>query len=95
MGTIAVGLKDSPSFLVNVDHCFVVSLKLLQFALRASSTSASVKELTEEGALFQAIRRLVTNSDCLFLAVLAGLVQFIFGGRIVPSVVSFGPRKPV
>ena len=44
------------------------------FALRASSASASEKGLTEEeGALLQAIRPLVTNPDCHFLAVLTAL----------------------
>ena len=39
---------------------FAASLKLLQFALRASSASATDKGLTEdEGALLQAIRPLV------------------------------------
>ena len=57
-------------------------MKLLQFALRASSASASTKGLTEEeGALFQAIRPLVTNPDCHFLAVLTVLVQSILEGR--------------
>ena len=51
-------------------------------ALRASSASASAKGLTEEeGALFQAIRPLVTNPDCHFLAVLTVLVQSILEGR--------------
>ena len=46
-------------------------MKLLQFALRVSSASAFAKELTEEeDALRQAIRPLVMNSDCHFLAVL-------------------------
>ena len=50
---------------------FAASVKLLQFALRASSASASANGLTEEeGALLQAIRPLVTNPDCHFLAVL-------------------------
>ena len=61
---------------------FAASVKLLQFALRASSASASANGLTEEeGALFQAIRPLVTNPDCHFLAVLTVLVQSILEGR--------------
>ena len=61
---------------------FAASVKLLQFALRAFSASASEKELTEEeGALLQAIRPLVRNPDCHFLAVLTALVQSILEGR--------------
>ena len=61
---------------------FAASVKLLQFALRASSASASEKGLSEEeGALLQAIRPLVTNPDCHFLAVLTALVQSILEGR--------------
>ena len=61
---------------------FAASVKLLQFALRAFSASASEKGLTEEeGALLQAIRPLVTNPDCHFLAVLTALVQSILEGR--------------
>ena len=61
---------------------FDASVKLLQFALRASSASASTKGLTEEeGALLQAIRPLVSNPDCHFLAVLTVLVQSILEGR--------------
>ena len=61
---------------------FAASVKLLQFALRASSATASDKELTEEeGALLQAIRPLVANPDCHFLAVLTTLVQSILEGR--------------
>ena len=61
---------------------FAASVKLLQFALRASSASATDKGLTEdEGALLQAIRPLVTNPDCHFLAVLTALVQSILEGR--------------
>ena len=49
---------------------FAASVKLLQFALRAFSASASEKGLNEEdGALLQASRPLVTNPDCHFLAV--------------------------
>ena len=61
---------------------FAASVKLLQFALRASSASACDKGLTEdEGALLQAIRPLVANPDCHFLAVLTALVQSILEGR--------------
>ena len=61
---------------------FAASVKLFQFALRASSASASDKGLTEdEGALLQAIRPLVTNPDCHFFAVLTALVQSILEGR--------------
>jgi len=57
---------------------FAASVKLLQFALRASSASATDNELTEEeGALLQAIR----PPDCHFLAVLTALVQSILEGR--------------
>eukprot|EP00434_Breviolum_minutum_P024134 symbB.v1.2.021305.t1/scaffold1793.1/size101111/2 len=41
----------------------------------------SAEELAEEGALLQAIRPLVTNPDCHFLAVLTVLVQSILEGR--------------
>ena len=58
------------------------SVKLLQFALLASSASASSKELIEdEVALLQAMRPLLTNPDCHFLAVLTALVQSILEGR--------------
>ena len=61
---------------------FAASVKLLQFALRASSASASEKGLSEEeGALLQAIRPLVANPDCHFLALLTALVQSILEGR--------------
>ena len=61
---------------------FAASVKLLQFALRAVSASASEKELTEEeGALLRAIRPLVRNTDCHFLAALTALVQSILEGR--------------
>ena len=57
---------------------FAASVKLLQFALRASSASASAKGMVEEEiALFLAIRPLVMNPDCHFLAVLAALVQSV------------------
>ena len=61
---------------------FAASVKLLQFALRAVSASASEKEVTEEeGALLRAIRPLVENTDCHFLAALTALVQSILEGR--------------
>ena len=61
---------------------FAASVKLLQFALRAVSASATEKELTEEeGALLRAIRPLVRNTDCHFLAALTALVQSILEGR--------------
>ena len=67
--------KFTPIFPGERGSLFAASVKLLQFALRASSASAS--GLTEEeGALFQAIRPLVTNPDCHFLA-----VQSILDGR--------------
>ena len=57
--------KFTPIFPGERGSLFAASVKLLQFALRASSASASAKGLTEEeGALFQAIRPLVTNLDC-------------------------------
>ena len=63
-------------------NLFAASVKLLQFALRASSASATDKELTEEeAALLQAIRPLVANPDCHFLAVLTVLVQSVLEGR--------------
>ena len=74
--------KFTPIFPGERGSLFAASVKLLQFALRASSASASAKGLTEEeGALFQAIRPLVTNPDCHFLAVLTVLVQSILEGR--------------
>ena len=61
---------------------FEASVKLLQFALRAVSASASENDLTEEeGALLRAIRPLVRNTDCQFLAALTSLVQSILEGR--------------
>ena len=61
---------------------FAASVKLLQFALRASSASTFAKELMEEEEAFlQAIRPLVTNPHCHFLAVLTALVQSILEGR--------------
>ena len=74
--------KFTPIFPGERGSLFAASVKLLQFALRASSASASTKGLNEEeGALFQAIRPLVTNPDCHFLAVLTVLVQSILEGR--------------
>ena len=74
--------KFTPIFPGERGSLFAASVKLLQFALRASSASASANGLTEEeGALFQAIRPLVTNPDCHFLAVLTVLVQSILEGR--------------
>ena len=61
---------------------FEASVKLLQFALRAVSASASENDLTEEeGALLRAIRPVVRNTDCHFLAALTSLVQSILEGR--------------
>ena len=61
---------------------FTAWVKLLQFALRAVSASASENDLTEEeGALLRAIRPLVHNADCHFLAALTALVQSILEGR--------------
>ena len=74
--------KFTPIFPGERGPLFAASVKLLQFALRASSASAFAKELTEEEeALLQAIRPLVTNPDCHFLAVLTALVQSILEGR--------------
>ena len=74
--------KFTPIFLGERGPLLAASVKLLQFALRASSASASAKGLTEEeGALLQAIRPLVTNPDCHFLAVLTVLVQSVLEGR--------------
>ena len=74
--------KFTPIFPGERGPLFAASVKLLQFALRASSASASGKGLTEEEeALRQAIRPLVTNPDCHFLAVLTVLVQSILEGR--------------
>ena len=74
--------KFTPIFPGERGPLFAASVKLLQFALRASSASASAKVLTEEEeALVQAIRPLVTNPDCHFLAVLTVLVQSILEGR--------------
>ena len=69
--------KFTPIFPGERGPLFEASVKLLQFALRASSASASTKGLTEEeGALLQAI-----HPDCHFLAVLTVLVQSILEGR--------------
>ena len=74
--------KFTPIFPGERGPLFTASVKLLQFALRVSSASASGKGLTEEEeALRQAIRPLVTNPDCHFLAVLTVLVQSILEGR--------------
>ena len=87
--------KFTPIFPGERGPLFAASVKLLQFALRASSASASAKGLTEEeGALFQAIRPLVTNPDCHFLAVLTVLVQSVLEGRTdCPISGVFGARK--
>ena len=70
---------------------FAASVKLLQFALRASSASAYAKGLTEEE---EAIRPLVTNPDCHFLALLTALVQSILEGRTDCSISGvFGAGK--
>ena len=74
--------KFTPISLKKRGRLFEASVKLLQFALRAVSASASDKDLTEEeGALFRAIRPLVRNTDCHFLAALTSLVQSILEGR--------------
>eukprot|EP00434_Breviolum_minutum_P019611 symbB.v1.2.017298.t1/scaffold1343.1/size124258/7 len=74
--------KFTPIFPGERGPLFAASVKLLQFALRASSASASEKVLTEEeDALLKAIRPLVANPDCHFLAVLTVLVQSILEGR--------------
>ena len=89
--------SSHPFFQENVGHCLTV--KLLQFALRASSASASTKGLTEEeGALLQAIRPIVTNPDCHFLAVLTVLVQSILEGRtdcLISGVFGAGKTRAV
>ena len=88
--------KFTPIFPGERGPLFTASVKLLQFALRASSASASGKGLTEEEeeALLQAIRPLVTNPDCHFLAVLTVLVQSILEGRTdCPISGVFGARK--
>ena len=74
---------------------FAALVKLLQFALRASSASASAKGMVEEEiALFLAIRPLVMNPDCHFLAVLSALVQFVLEGRTdLPISGVFGAGK--
>ena len=79
---LRVGENFTPIFPGERGPLFATSVKLLQFALRASSASASDKGLTEEeSALLQAIRPLVTNPDCHFLAVLTALVPSILEGR--------------
>ena len=75
---LRVAEKFTPIFPGERGSLFAASVKLLQFALRVSSASAFAKELTEEeDALRQAIRPLVMNPDCHFLAVLTVLVQSI------------------
>ena len=79
---LGVEEKFTPIFAGERGRLFAASVKLLQFALRAVSASASEKELTEEeGALLKAIRPLVENADCHFLAALTALVQSILEGR--------------
>ena len=79
---LRVDEKFTPIFPGERGPLFAASVKLLQFALRVSSASAFAKELTEEEeALRQAIRPLVMNPDCHFLAVLTVLVQSILEGR--------------
>ena len=79
---LRVDEKFTPIFPGERGPLFAASVKLLQFALRVSSASAFAKELTEEeDALRQAIRPLVMNPDCHFLAVLTVLVQSILEGR--------------
>ena len=68
---LRVDEKFTPIFPGERGPLFAASVKLLRFALRVSSASAFAKELTEEeDALRQAIRPLVMNPDCHFLAVL-------------------------
>ena len=79
---LRVDEKFTPIFPGERGPLFAASVKLLQFALRVSSASAFATELTEEeDALRQAIRPLVMNPDCHFLAVLTVLVQSILEGR--------------
>ena len=79
---LRVDEKFTPIFPGERGPLFAASVKLLQFALRVSSASTFAKELTEEeDALRQAIRPLVVNPDCHFLAVLTVLVQSILEGR--------------
>eukprot|EP00434_Breviolum_minutum_P025596 symbB.v1.2.022614.t1/scaffold1976.1/size93997/1 len=73
--------KFTPIFPGERGPLFAASVKLLQFALRASSASASAKVTEEEEALLQAILPLVANPDCHFLAVLTVLVQSILERR--------------
>ena len=74
--------KFTPIFPGERGPLLAASVKLLQFALLASSASASSKELIEdEVALLQAIQPLLTNPDCHFLAVLTALVQSILEER--------------
>ena len=79
---LRVAEKFTPIFPGERGPLFAASVKLLQFALRVASASAFAKELTDdEDALRQAIRPLVMNPDCHFLAVLTVLVQSILEGR--------------
>ena len=79
---LRVAEKFTPIFPGERGPLFAASVKVLQFALRVASASAFAKELTdEEDALRQAIRPLVVNPDCHFLAVLTVLVQSILEGR--------------
>ena len=74
--------KFTPIFPGERGSLFAASVKLLQFALRASSASASTKGLTEEKVpCFRPFDvTVVTNPDCHFLAVLTVLVQSILEG---------------
>ena len=94
---VGVGVEETftPIYPGERGRLFAASVKLLQFALRAVSASASENELTEEeGALLQAIRPLVRNPDCHFLAVLTALVQSILEGRTnCPISGGFGAGK--
>ena len=77
--------KLTPIFPGERGPLFTASVKLLQFG----------KGLTEEEeALRQAIRPLVTNPDCHFLAVRCWFSPSWKDGRTVPSVESLGLGKP-
>ena len=79
---LRVAEKFTPIFPGERGPLFAASVKLLQFALRVASASGFAKELTDDDdALRQAIRPLVMNLDCHFLAVLTVLVQSILEGR--------------
>ena len=75
---------------------FAASVKLLQFALRAVSASASDKELTEEeGALLRAIRPLVKTLTAIFWRRSPHWFSPSWKEeRIAPLVVSLGQEKP-